>query len=357
MNNIGVVSVGLRCPIIREGDNVVETVFNAVKDYGNVNDYDVIGITESVISRAHGLYCTVDDVAKSIEELAGKKEPVVVLDSPIYSRNRFAIVLKGIARASKTIVMYMPIRDEVGNPSGVNPFTGVNIEKYYREIVEGENCEFITVNEFYSGIHKCDLYIDCSLHTTYELRPRRGSSKTITLASVCADKNPDFGVLGSNKATEEKLKLFPTKEMANYVCNQVQERIYAAFEKHVIVCCYGDGCFKSLEGEIWECADPTTMPGFTDSDIILSTPNEIKIKAFADDKFGEIPSGENLDKAVRDEISSKKKKSLVGDMKAQGTTPRLYRDLLASLMDLTTGSGDKGTPIVIIHNYFKNFSD
>lgn len=369
--NIGVISTGIKTPIIKEGDDIVKIVTEKVIEFG-VEDRDVIGVTESVIARANGLYATVNEIAKSVDKLAHKeKEKVTILYCPIYSRNRFSVILRGIARSSKKIVMIVSDFDSVGNPSGVNPFTGVNILDYYANICKEENCEieFKDKEYFFSNVNKrsllcADIFIDCALHKTDEIPSGKLGElfndylgrKTFTLRDICSDKNPDFGVLGSNKASDEKVKLFPTKEMATDFCKEVKNVIFKKTNKKVYVCSYGDGCFKSLEGEIWECADPTTMPGYTNPELFESTPNEIKIKAFADDEFACVPSGEALDKCVRDAIQEKEN-NLVGNMKSQGTTPRLYRDLLASLMDLTSGSGDKGTPVVLVRNYFENFTN
>lgn len=375
LRNKGVVSTGVRTPIIREGDDLVEIVVNSVlnttfsgssikmgstgkwlerKNY-DLSDRDVIGITESVIARAAGFYVTVDEIADYIVKNYSKKD--IILLNPIYSRNRFSMILKAVARAAdKQVVIYMPDFDEVGNPRGVNPFTGVDIEAYYREIVENEGKECKVYHSSAAPVHTAEfLTIYCGLHDYQSWKKFYGNEHRITLADICSDRNPDFGLLGTNKSTEEKLKLFPTKEMATKICEQVKEKIKEKTDANVYVCSYGDGCFKSLVGEIWECADPTTMPGYTNPEIFESTPNEIKIKAFADDEFKEL-SGYELDEAVRKKISEKNG-SLVGNMASQGTTPRLYRDIIASIMDLTSGSGDKGTPVVLLQGYFDNYSD
>ena len=379
MQNIGVKVTGLQCPIIREGDPLIKIVADTVLGSGlEINDRDIVGITESVVARAYGLYVTVDDIARDIKEKFGENA-VLALINPIYSRNRFSMILKGIARAAKKIIFVMPIYDEVGNPRGVNPFTGVNIEEYYTEICKQENCEVEILHELrtiwndnpnliYPGIDyvkdHIDCYIDCSLHP-YIADGKSWSSLGLhswycfhplcTLVDLCSKQNPDYGLLGSNKATEEKLKLFPTKQVGAAFVRMVQQVIFDRTGKWVEVMIYGDGCFKSPSHKgvsIWEFADPVVSPAYTDG--LVGTPNEIKIKAFADDEFAKL-SGDELTEAVKAKIRTKES-NLVGNMASQGTTPRCYVDLLGSLMDLTSGSGDKGTPIVVVQNYFNNYS-
>lgn len=372
MSNTGVKSIGIKCPIFKEGDDIVSAISDIVleatsKDWeGNEPGYhlnqknDVIGITESVVARSAGLYVTVDEIAIDVIRKFGHG-PEIVIDSPIYSRNRFSMILKGIARAAKKIHFVMPTFDEVGNPSGTNPFTGVDIRNYYKNICSDEHCEAV----FYESPHEVSGntenelgWIYCGLHD-HKGRGPHGDRKYVTLADMCSDRNPDFGLLGTNKATEEKIKLFPTVEIANKVCYGVQETIKRKTGKTVEVMVYGDGCFHSpavdgLQGSsIWEFADPVTTPGHT-AGILDGKPNEIKIKAFADDKYNGL-NGDELEKAVKAEISEKDG-NLVGKMDSQGTTPRRYVDLLASLMDLTSGSGDKGTPVVLVQNYFENYA-
>lgn len=381
MNNMsnGVISMGIKAPMIKEGDDlvniIVDSVINEVKNVTvtpvpyyiegvrafrteehmsyDINDKDIIGITESVIARAAGQYISVDDIAADIEKKFGK-DAFIRLINPIYSRNRFSMILKGIARAAKKLYIIMPSIDEVGNPSGVNPFTGVDIQKYYTEICESENCEVsfwdgVSSNNFRQEIPELKDIPDvntiyCGLHDYTEWKEHFGSPNHFTLADICDEFSPDWGLLGTNKSTEERLKLFPSKEVAQKVCDEVKSKIKDITGKDVIVCSYGDGCFKDPVGGIWEFADPVTMPAYTDKELIESTPNEIKLKAFIDDGTSE----EEINKLI------KEKKNLVGSMTSQGTTPRLYRDLLASLMDLTSGSGDRATPIVLIQNYFRD---
>lgn len=323
---------GIECPIIREGDDIVSIVVNSI-DKDLISDKAVIGITESVVARAAGQYITVDDIANDIIKKFGKDATIEIL-KPIYSRNRFAIILKGIARAAKHLIFCMPKYDEVGNPNDVNPFTGVDIMAYYRQICESENCE-------------CDIFEDekymptniiyCGLHD-YDKHPY------FSLKDICSDVSPDWGVLGTNKSTEEKLKLFPSKAEAQRVCDEIKSLIYKQYGKDVIVCVYGDGCFKDPVGGIWEFADPITMPAYTDKELIESTPFELKLKNLIDEN----PSNE----AIENKIAQKNADTTITPMNRMGTTPRIYRDLLASLMDLTSGSGDRATPVVLINNYF-----
>ncbi len=377
MRNAGVISVGVKAPIIKEGDNLVDIIVESVlkttfvsSRMGNVRDpntisgwkldeiktydikdKDVIGITESVIARSMGQYISVDDIAEWIIKRFGPAAEIII-DSPIYSRNRFSIILKGIARAAKKLYFVMPPFDEVGNPSGVNPFTGVDIQEYYKELCAGENCEAVFGDSLVTAtatITDNDInnwpYIYCGLHDYIQWKEKHGDTNHITLADVCKEFSPDWGVLGTNKSTEEKLKLFPSKIVAQKVCDEVKAKIKEKIKKDVIVCVYGDGCFKDPVGGIWEFADPITMPAYTDKELIESTPNEIKLKAFID---------EGVSEEEINDLISKTDKNLVGSMSSQGTTPRLYRDLLASLMDLTSGSGDRATPIVLVKNYFRD---
>lgn len=365
MENKGVIAKGIKCPIIREGDNLVEIVADAVVesvrekriigkdkfDFGEGKP--VIGVTESVVARAAGMYVTVDEIAENLKRKFTDMETVVVVN-PIYSRNRFAIILKAIARAFKKVIIYMPEFDEVGNPSGVNPFTGVDIIKYYKDIVEGEKSKCVIHRQRLTLKDAQAIYTDlypviyCGLHD-YENRV----SKILTLADICKDKNPDFGLLGTNKATEEKLKLFPSRTEAKKFCEAVKKRVRKKCGRDVVVMVYGDGCYKDIDAGIWECADPVTSPGYTDENLLNSTPNELKIKALADDKFADL-TGEELETAIEKELKEKKRGILKGKMDSQGTTPRRFVNLLASLMDLVSGSGDRATPIVLVCNYFKD---
>ena len=386
--NIGVISMGIKTPIIKEGDNIVDIVVNSVLEatkigpkfvqpnsnvkglvevpgqYNfDINHHDVIGITESVVARAQGNYVTVDEIAEDIKKKFYNPD-VIIVDSPIYSRNRFSMILKAIARAAKyEVKIIMPDFDEVGNPRGKNPFTGVNIAEYYKEICEKEGKRFEMINPYSSysverGGKIGVLY--CGLHDYKEWLSNNQTlslDKTkLTLANICDDKC-EYGLLGSNKATEEKLKLFPNKVKAQKVVEEIQEKIADWTGRIVEVMIFGDGCFHSPSNgksgsSIWEFADPVVSPAYTSG--LDGYPNEIKIKAFADDKYKNL-SGKELNEAIKNEIRSKEN-NLIGSMTSQGTTPRHFTWLLGSLMDLTTGSGDKGTPVVLVKNYFNNFA-
>ena len=355
--------MGINTPIIREGDNLVEIIVNAVLDATiinttlvevkdptaengmrlekrnnyDINDKDIVGITESIVSRALGQYVIVDDIAHDIENKFGK-DATIVLISPIYSRNRFAPILRGIARGAKKVIIFMPDYDEVGNPKGINPFTGVNIEEYYRNICAEENC-ICDINGDWTN-HSYPV-LDCRLH--HKQNPKPTEQVYYHLDEICSNVSPDWGLLGTNKSTEERLKLFPSVASAHKLCNVVKKELKRKLKKDIIVCVYGDGCFRDPVGGIWEFADPVTMPAYTDWELMESTPNEIKLKAVIDEGKSE----EEINEMI------KSKGDLVGNMSAQGTTPRVYRDLIASLMDLTSGSGDRGTPIVLVKNYFR----
>lgn len=373
--------MGIECPIIREGDNlvdiVVDSVIKAIDDgnYGfpfyDLQDKSIIGITESVVARAAGQYVTVDEIAADIEKKFGKNATICLVN-PIYSRNRFSMILKGIARAAKEVIIVMPEYDEVGNPRGVNRFTGINIEEYYKELCKGEGCECLISSAVRSiSPYYCQYnYIVCNLHNDtindtldkvkssirssvfhdvegpltdydYECADNKvNNSKIFTLADICSDKSPDWGLLGTNKATDERLKLFPSKAECQRVCEAVKSKIKEKTGKDVIVCIYGDGCFKDPVGGIWEFADPVSMPGYTDKEVVESTPNEVKLKSVIDSGFN--------DEQIHGMINVHKNTN----KPHMGTTPRVYRDLLASLMDLTSGSGDRATPVVLVQNYF-----
>jgi len=338
----GVSSTGLIAPIIREGDNlcqiVCDTVLNAID---NIEDKDIIGITESIVARAQGNYVTVDEVAEDIKKKFNNPENIHVY-KPIYSRNRFAMILKAIARAVKdTVFIVMPDIDEVGNVLKNHPFTGLNYDEYYKSIIEAE-CKKCVIEYINDLPHSFDDVLDCQIHR---------QDFTMNLARICEDKC-EYGLYGSNKSSEEVLKLFPDTKKAQELVDGIQTYIYEKTGKKVEVMIYGDGCFKDPVGGIWEFADPVVSPAYTDG--LEGTPNEIKIKNFADDKYKDL-SGENLTNAIKQEIRQKNN-NLKGNMTSQGTTPRRYIDLLGSLMDLTSGSGDKGTPIVYIKRYFNNLA-
>lgn len=354
MRKFGVQATGLLAPIIREGDNLAEivtdTVLNAID---NIEDGDIIGITESIVARAEGNYVTIDEVAEDIKkELFDPKH--IMLVEPIYSRNRFAMILKAFARAAKEqITIIMPEMDEVGNIVRNHPFTNLNYDEYYKSIVkaEGKRCTIYNGMSAYNRdktAHIPDQVVDCRFRLTDNER----DFCPHTLRDFCSDKC-EFGLEGSNKASEDKLKLFPSYDFAQDMVDEVAIQIQEKTGKNVEVMIYGDGCFKDPVGGIWEFADPVTSPAYTEG--LEGTPNELKLKNLADEKYAHL-NGRELSEAIREQVK-RKDKELKGKMVSQGTTPRRYVDLLASLMDLTSGSGDKGTPIVYVKGYFKNYAD
>lgn len=374
----GVISMGVTAPIIREGDDlkniVVDAILDATAVYNNgydfsndepfwydIQDKDVIGITESVVARAYGNYVTVDDIVQFLGEHNFSKS--IALVYPIMSRNRFSIILRAFARYADNIYIITEANktDEVGNPTTKpNPFTGVDVLQYYKDICEQEHCRCV-VDFVVFGQRKGVDYINAMCHPEHftehfseSLEIKCNLSQIMNEPVVREDGsesgyNLDFGLLGSNKADEERLKLFPDKEQAQKLCEDVQDKIYCITGKKLEVMVYGDGCFKDPIVGIWEFADPVTSPGYTKG--LKGTPNEIKVKYFADSKYKDL-HGEELEKSIQKEIEENKGKNLVGNMTAEGTTPRRYVDLLASLMDLTTGSGSRCTPIVLVKNYF-----
>ena len=393
---VGTISRGIRCPIIREGDDlakiVATSVLEAAKSDGfSMRDRDVIALTESIVARAQGNYCSVDDIAEDVKTKLGGETVGVIF--PILSRNRFAICLRGIARGCKRVVLMLSYpSDEVGNhlvsmdaidESGVNPysdvltlekyrelfgyekheFTGVDYVEYYGNLVKesGAEVEIIFANQAKAILNFCDHVINCDIHT-------RARTKRILLAGgakvVCSlddimnssidgsGCNEKYGLLGSNKSTEDTVKLFP-RECKDLVLD-IQRIILEETGKHVEVMVYGDGAFKDPQGKIWELADPVVSPAFTDG--LIGTPNELKLKYLADNDFKDL-SGEELKKAISESIKAKDGSSLVGNMASQGTTPRQLTDLIGSLCDLTSGSGDKGTPVVLVQGYFDNYTN
>ena len=394
---VGTVSRGIRCPIIREGDDlaaiVTESVLEAAKSEGfELRDRDVISMTESIVARAQGNYCSVQNIADDVRAKLGGGTVGVIF--PILSRNRFAICLRGIAMGCKKVVLMLSYpSDEVGNElvsldkideAGVNPysdvlslekyrelfgenkheFTGVDYVEYYGNLVRecGAECEIIFANQAKTILNYTDCVLNCDIHT-------RARTKRILLANgakiVCgldeimnapingSGCNEKYGLLGSNKSTEDKVKLFP-RECKPLVLD-IQARILAATGKHVEVMVYGDGAFKDPKGKIWELADPVVSPAFTDG--LIGTPNELKLKYLADNDYKDL-TGEALREAISKSIREKEAKgSLVGNMAAQGTTPRQLTDLIGSLCDLTSGSGDKGTPVVLVQGYFDNYTN
>ena len=391
---VGTVSMGIRAPIIRSGDNLVEivtqSVMEAVKDGAlTVRDRDVVAMTEAIVARAQGNYAAVDDIAADVKAKLGGETIGVIF--PILSRNRFAICLRGIAKGAKKIVLMLSYpSDEVGNhlidedvmdEKGVDPykdvlsleryrelfgytthpFTGVDYVDYYSNLIRecGAEVEVIFANDPRAILSYTKNVLACDIHTRARTKRRllaAGAEKVFCLDEIMtapingSGYNEKYGLLGSNKSTEDKVKLFPRP--CQDLVEEVQDRLLKATGKHVEVMVYGDGAFKDPVGKIWELADPVVSPAYTAG--LEGTPNELKLKYLADNDFAAL-SGEALRDAIKNEIK-KKDGSLVGKMAAQGTTPRRLTDLIGSLCDLTSGSGDKGTPIVYIQGYFDNYT-
>ncbi|MBO4325738.1 MAG: coenzyme F420-0:L-glutamate ligase [Clostridia bacterium] len=392
---VGTVSRGIRLPIIREGDDlaliVSESVIEAAKSEGfELRDRDVIAITESIVARSQGNYATVDDIAADVRAKFGGGT-VGVID-PILSRNRFAICLRGIARgASKIVLMLNYPSDEVGNElvsldkideAGVNPysdvltleryrelfgvnrheFTGVDYVEYYGNLIreEGADVEIIFANQPRTILQYTDCVLACDIHTrarTKRILKEAGGRIVLGLDDILnasvngSGFNEKYGLLGSNKSTESKVKLFPRD--AQDLVEDIQSKVLDATGKHVEVMVYGDGAFKDPKGKIWELADPVVSPFYTEG--LEGTPNELKLKYLADNDYKDL-SGEALKEAISRSIRAKKS-NLVGNMASQGTTPRRLTDLIGSLCDLTSGSGDKGTPVVLVQGYFDNYTN
>ncbi len=393
---IGTVSRGVRAPIIREGDDMEKIVVDSViaaaesEDFA-LRDRDVVGITEAVVARAQGNYASVDDIAKDIKEKFESDTIGVIF--PILSRNRFAICLRGIARGVKKVVLMLSYpSDEVGNhlidldtldEKGVNPWTDVLDEKKYRELFgykkhtftgvdyieyysnlireEGAEVEVVFANDCRTILNYTKYVLCCDIHS--RMRSKRllkaaGATKVLGLDDIMTAPvngsgfNADYGLLGSNKATETTVKLFP-RDCETFAKN-VQKKFMEKTGKNIEVLVYGDGAFKDPVGKIWELADPVVSPGHTEG--LIGQPNELKLKYLADNDFADL-SGDELKAAISKRISDKdaKNTSLVGSMETQGTTPRRLTDLIGSLCDLTSGSGDKGTPIILIQGYFDNY--
>ena len=393
---VGTVSRGIRCPIIRQGDNMAEIVADSVlkaaeSDGFSLRDRDVIAVTESVVARSQGNYASVDDIAADVKAKLGGETVGVIF--PILSRNRFAICLRGIAKGAKKVVLMLSYpSDEVGNQlvsidkldeAGVNPysdvltlakyrelfgvnkheFTGVDYVQYYCDLVRecGADVDIIFANHATDILPYADHVINCDIHTrkrTKRLLKEAGAKVVCGLDDIMTSSvnssgyNEKYGLLGSNKSTEDKVKLFP-RECRPLVLD-IQARILKATGKHVEVMVYGDGAFKDPQGKIWELADPVVSPAYTDG--LIGTPNELKLKYLADNDYKEL-SGEALKEAISASIRAKDGSSLVGNMASQGTTPRQLTDLIGSLCDLTSGSGDKGTPVVLVQGYFDNYTN
>ena len=391
---VGTISRGIRLPIIKQGDDlaniVTESVLTASKNEPfDLNDRDVIAITESVVARSQGNYASVDNIAQDIKEKFPSGEFAVIF--PILSRNRFAILLKGFARGAKKIYLMLSYpSDEVGNAlltydeldeKGVNPysdvlsldkyrelfghkvheFTGVDYIDYYVELIknEGAEVEVIFANQPKAILDYTKNVLVCDIHTRFRTKrilKEKGAEIVYGLDEILnhsingSGYNEKYGLLGSNKSTEEVVKLFPRE--GNELVHNIQKQILDKTGKHVEVMVYGDGAFKDPQGKIWELADPVVSPFFTEG--LRGTPNELKLKFLADNDFKDL-KGEELKEAIKAKIKEKEV-NLVGKMASEGTTPRQLTDLIGSLCDLTSGSGDKGTPVVLVQNYFVNYS-
>lgn len=393
MRLVGTTVRGIRTPIIKEGDNLAEivtkSVINASKEERfNLKDKDIIAVTEAVVGISEGNYVTVDDIVKDLESKYPDKEVGIVF--PILSRNRFSLILKAIARAMNkiTILLSFP-SDEVGNgimdedtlssslfnlgsvitekdynehfKNFIHPFTGINMVDYYRNLVQSENCEvtFVFSNNPLDILIYTNNILTCDIHTRLKTKETltKANANAYSLTDVMnkpinnSGFNPTYGLLGSNKSTEERLKLFP--KTGNVLVQKIKEMILKETGKNVEVMVYGDGAFKDPVGKIWELADPVVSPAYTKG--LEGTPNEIKLKYISDNKYANL-KGEELKEAIKKEIKEKQN-NLKGQNISLGTTPRRITDLVGSLCDLTSGSGDKGTPVVLVSGYFDNLAD
>ncbi len=392
---VGTVSRGIRCPIIRQGDDLAKIVADSVLEAAELEgftlyDRDVIALTESIVARSQGNYASVDAIAEDVRTKLGGETIGVIF--PILSRNRFAICLRGIAKGAKKVVLMLSYpSDEVGNElvsldkvdeAGINPysdvltearyrelfgenkheFTGVDYVEYYKSIIKeaGAEAEIVFANQAKAILKFTDCVLTCDIHTrqrTKRILKNAGAKIVLGLDDILSASvngsgfNEAYGLLGSNKSTEDTIKLFP-RECKGLVLD-IQKRILDACGKHVEVMVYGDGAFKDPKGKIWELADPVVSPAFTDG--LIGTPNELKLKYLADNDFKNL-SGDELKEAISKSIREKQD-NLVGNMASQGTTPRQLTDLIGSLCDLTSGSGDKGTPVVLVQGYFDNYTN
>jgi len=391
----GTISRGIKAPIIREGDDIVKIVADSVlaaaeQDGFKLNEKDVICVTEAVVARADGNYASTEDIAADVKAKFGGETVGVVF--PILSRNRFAICLRGIAKGAKKVVLMLSYpSDEVGNhlfdqdlldDSGINPytdvlnveqyrkafgyvkhpFTGVDYVDYYKGLIEeeGAEAEIIFANHPEAIVDYTKNVLCCDIHTRERSKKRiiaKGGEKVLTMCEILntpvngSGYNPSYGLLGSNKATENTVKLFPKN--AQEVAESIQKEVLARTGVKVEAMVYGDGAFKDPVGKIWELADPVVGAGYTDG--LIGLPNELKLKFLADNDFADL-SGKALEDAIKERIKEKNS-DLKGQMASEGTTPRRLTDLIGSLCDLTSGSGDKGTPIVLVQNYFNNFAN
>lgn len=392
---VGTISRGVRCPIIRENDDLAKIVVDSVLDAANsegfsLRDRDVIAVTESIVARAQGNYASIDAIAKDVKEKLGGETIGVIF--PILSRNRFSICLKGIARGAKKVVLMLSYpSDEVGNElvsldkldaANVNPysdvltlekyrelfgenkheFTSVDYVAYYGDLIRemGAEVEIIFANQAKTILNYADHILTCDIHTrarTKRILKAAGAKAVCGMDDILTSSvdgsgyNRNYGLLGSNKSTEDTIKLFPNDCLS--LVTDIQEKILKATGKHVEVMVYGDGAFKDPQGKIWELADPVVSPAYTEG--LKGTPNELKLKYLADNDFKDL-SGEALKEAISRSIKEKDD-NLVGNMASQGTTPRQLTDLIGSLCDLTSGSGDKGTPVVLVQGYFDNYTN
>lgn len=393
---IGTVVRGVRTPIVRQGDDIIDIVVSSVLDAVRenniqVHDRDIVAVTESVVARAQGNYASVEAIAKDVREKTGGKTVGVTL--PILSRNRFSVCLEGIASGCEKVVLMLSYpSDEVGNHlvsieavdnagidpytdvltleqfraafgQVVHPFTGVDYVDFYSQLIRksGAEVEVIFSNRVQAIAEYTDCVITCDIHSrarSKRLLRAAGVKTVLGLDDLMTEPvdgsgcNPDYGLLGSNKATDDSVKLFPVNCMA--VAEGIAKGMREATGKKVEAMVYGDGAFKDPAGKIWELADPVVSPGYTAG--LVGTPNELKLKYLADNDFGDL-SGEELRRAIEERIKAKDGASLVGNMVSEGTTPRNLTDLIGSLCDLTSGSGDKGTPVIFIQGYFDNYTN
>ena len=392
---VGTVSRGIRCPIIRQGDNLVEIAVNSVLDAAKeenfeLHDKDVVALTESIVARSQGNYANIKAIAKDIQNKF--EDGVVGVIFPILSRNRFSILLRGIASGCKKVILMLSYpSDEVGNAlltydqldeSGINPysdvlsleryrelfgykkheFTGVDYIEYYQSIIKeaGAEVEVIFANNPKEILKYTDSILTCDIHTrarTKRILKANGAKVVYGLDDILTSSidgsgyNEKYGLLGSNKSTEETIKLFP--RACQGLVEDIQKELLKRTGKHIEVMVYGDGAFKDPQGKIWELADPVVSPAFTSG--LVGTPNQVKLKYLADNDYKDL-SGDELKEAIKNSIKTKDN-NLVGNMLSQGTTPRQLTDLIGSLCDLTSGSGDKGTPIILVQGYFDNYTN
>ncbi len=394
MRNVGTTVRGIRTPIIKENDDLANIVVNSLmaakeSEGFEFKDKDIVAITEAVVGISEGNYVTVDDIASDVQNKFPSRNIGVVY--PILSRNRFSMILKGIARGMDKITMLLSFpADEVGNSildeetldnskynlssvisereyketfgTFIHPFTGINMVDFYRDLIKSENCEveFVFANNPKEILNYTNDVLSCDIHTRYRTKKilkDAGASTVYGLYEIMSEPvngsgfNPNYGLLGSNKSTEERVKLFP--KTGDKLVLDIQNKLKELTGKTIEVMVYGDGAFKDPVGHIWELADPVVSPAYTSG--LEGTPNEIKLKYISDNKFANL-KGDELKEAIKEEIK-KKDSDLKGNMLSQGTTPRRLTDLIGSLCDLTSGSGDKGTPVVFIQGYFDNLSN